>query len=58
VTYGTAEHIRDNLNTVWEEVPRDLEATVIGTLLSDDGLVFILYPDHRYAVVPSIRGDL
>jgi hypothetical protein len=54
----TAEYLREQLSTSWIEVQRDLDAPVLDTIMTCDWKVFILYPDHTYAVVGSIRpGD-
>jgi hypothetical protein len=54
--YGTIDHMREEMTPRWTEVPRDLNAVVIGTMLSDDGWVVILYEGRQFAVVHSKSG--
>jgi hypothetical protein len=53
----SSSYLRAQLAGAWVEVPRNLEAPVLDTILSDDGKTFIIYPDRTYAVVDSIKGD-
>ena len=50
----TADYLREQLSTSWVEVQRDLDAPVLDTIMTCDWKVFIMYPDHTYAVVDSV----
>jgi hypothetical protein len=51
----SSSYLRAQLAGSWVEVQRDTDAPVLSTILSEDGHVFIIYPDKMYAVVPSAR---
>ncbi len=51
----SSSYLRAQLADAWVEVQRDLEAPVLDTILTDDGKVFILYPERTFAVVESIK---
>ena len=52
----SSSYLRAQLAGSWTEVPRDLSAQVLDTILTDDGKVFIVYDERRFAVVPAHRG--
>ena len=52
-----ADYMREQLSTSWTEVPRNLDAPVLDTIMTCDWKVFIFYPDRTYAVVDSVKGD-
>lgn len=56
MVYGTIKQMREEMTPRWAEVPRDLDAVVIGTMLSDDGWVVILYEGRQFAVVHGKGG--
>jgi hypothetical protein len=56
MVYGTIKQMREELAPRWAEVPRDDNGIVIGTMLSDDGWVVILYEGRQFAVVHSKGG--
>jgi hypothetical protein len=55
----SSSYLRAQLAGAWVEVQRDPLAPVLDTILTDDGKVFVIYPDRTYAVVGSAqpKGD-